>query len=109
MYAINIILIILSIICIKVSFIKQVRRANKYNNGANNLRKAFMINLFLLFFYLIKLLVDIVIFNEHIYGIFNSIILLIMSISVFFFYQENNFAFLTKNYWIEKFNKKKRD
>lgn len=108
MFTINLILIVLSLICIKISFIKQIKRAREYNNGANNLRKAFMINLFFFFCYLIKLLLDITIFDEPVYGIFNSIVLLIISLSVFCFYQENNFAFLTKKYWIEKFNKKKR-
>lgn len=107
MSILNIILLIISILCIKISFIIQIKRAKRYNNGVNNLRKAFMVNLFLFFIYLIKLLVDVVVSHEPIYGLFNSALLLIMSLSVFLFYQENEFKFLTKNYWVNLLKKKR--
>lgn len=107
MNILNIILLLISILCIKISFIIQIQRAKRYNNGVNNLRKAFMVNLFLFFIYLIKLLVDVVVSQEPIYGLFNSVLLLIMSLSVFLFYQENEFKFLTKKYWVNLLKKKR--
>lgn len=85
----------------------QIQRAKRYNNGVNNLRKAFMVNLFLFLIYLIKLLVDVTVSQEPIYGLFNSGLLLVISLSVFLFYQENNFVFLTKAYWCKLFQKKR--
>lgn len=103
----NIILLSLSILCISTSFIIQIQRAKRYNNGVNNLRKAFMVNLFLFLVYLFKLLVDVTISQEPIYGLFNSVLLLAISLSVFLFYQENDFVFLTKSYWANLFKKKR--
>lgn len=95
----NIIILIISAICVKISFVMQIQRAKRYNNGVNNLRRAFMVNLFIFFVYLIKLIIDATIFQEPVFGVFNSILLLVMSLSVFLFYQENNFSIFTKEYW----------
>jgi len=105
---INILILIICSISILISLTIQIKRAKRYNNGVNNLRKAFMVNLSLFLIYLIKILLDATLYNEPVYNIFNSILLLSISLSVFLFYQENEFAFFTKQYWVKKFNKKKR-